>query len=150
MFVTIIIGVIIFVVAGFLLKIAVRILFYIFLIAALIWGFQYFSSNKADVNTSKNDVDTISRTISTQLETWHNNQLQPIYAQINKYAEVAGKSLSQITPQDIVTLGDNHPEVHSIPGFDQVEVQAKLIIELQKQKQAAEDKYKQLQDKFHF
>ncbi len=145
---TILFIIVIFIVGGFLIKTALRIVFYVIAIVLIIYlANLFFGSGTLDVSKKVQQTKDYTAQMATQ-NNLLTGQLQSLYPELSKYPEFAGKAIVDIKAQDVITGIEAHPELRNVPGITQLESTARASLELDKKKQELDDQIKKVKEFF--
>jgi hypothetical protein len=143
---TILLIIIVFMVGGFLLKTALRLLFY----AAAVIGILYlantlFGNGTFDLDKKIKDAESYTSQVATQHQS-QLDQVKTLAPELQKYPEFAGKAVADIKAADLIVGIEAHPELRAVPGVTELESTARTSLEIDKKKKELDDQIAKIKE----
>ena len=145
---TILLIIIVFLIGGFLIKTALRIVFYLIAIVLIVYlANMFLGTGTLDVGKKVQEAKDYTAQITTQ-NNLQTDQLKNLYPELSKYPEFAGKAIADIKAQDLINGIEAHPELRDVPGMTQLESTARTSLELDKKKRELDDQINKIREFF--
>lgn len=138
--------IVVFLIGGFLLKAALRLVFYVVAAIAILYLANTLLGNGTlDLGAKVKQAEDYTSKAANEHES-QLSQLKTLAPELQKYPEFAGKVITDIQAADIIAGIETHPELRSVPGVDRLESTARTSLEIDKKKKELDDQIAKIKE----